>query len=172
MKATSGNMPLDRKYTLISCEYAGKYAADEDWITSIAGQCENCGNAIANIATVKDNTGKEWRIGLDCAATMTGIEPDAIAQAKKKMAQEAKIGKWITEKMQSVILVRDGDDVLWYGFEYDYTPAKMTERLTRLREYSPKAKFNPCFENWKYRGHYAKRQALFEKLARPIYEAI
>jgi len=97
MKATEGRLSIAQSYKLVSVEYAGKYSESD--LTSITWQCENCGNGIANIATVKGDTdGKESRIGLDCAAVLTGIAPDAIAQAKKQMRKEAQFRKWIREE--------------------------------------------------------------------------
>ena len=98
MRATSGNLRLDQKYTLLGCEYNGKYSENE--LTSVCWQCENCGKGISNIATVKGSVdGKEYRIGLDCAATLTGIEASDTAEAKKRMVKEAKFRKWIKEEM-------------------------------------------------------------------------
>lgn len=98
MKATSGNLRLDHSYELLDTTYAGKYSESE--LTAICFQCENCGKGIANIATVKGSVdGREYRIGLDCAATLTGILPDKVKQAKKDMAREAKFRKWIVTEL-------------------------------------------------------------------------
>jgi len=98
MKATQGHLRLDQSYKLESVEYNGKYSEAD--LTAICYQCENCENHIANIATVRgSNDGKAYKIGLDCAATLTSILPSEIAQAKKQLAKEAKFRKWIMESM-------------------------------------------------------------------------
>lgn len=48
--------------------------AKEDYFT-----CENCGKVIHNIAVVKDSNGRMYHVGLDCAATLSGIDEFDIA---------------------------------------------------------------------------------------------
>ena len=97
MKAIDGKLNIGQGYTYIRTEYHGKHKDD---LTAVCWQCENCGNGIANIAYVQgDENHKTYAIGLDCAATLTGIEPDKIAQAKKQMRNEAKLYKWIKQEM-------------------------------------------------------------------------
>ena len=127
MKATQGNMPLDRKYTLVKTEYNGKYSESD--LTAICWQCENCGKGISNIATVKDDNGKTWLIGLDCAATMTGIEPSQIAEAKKQMAKEAKFRKWMMEKMTYYVM----ESGIAHCFSDDIKPGDNTHRWSISR---------------------------------------
>ena len=101
MKATSGNLRIDQSYTMAGQEYNGKYNTDD-----LCGEsCENCGKYITNIAIVKgSDDGKIYRIGLDCASTLTGIEPDKIAQAKKILAQKAKLYKELNTTIKTAIV--------------------------------------------------------------------
>lgn len=56
------NLPLDKKYILVDRKYIP--------ITEGCGLCcDNCGHLIANIATVKDEDGKQYSIGFDCMET-------------------------------------------------------------------------------------------------------
>lgn len=59
MKAINGKLDMSKSYKLVSVEYGELSEAH-------IGQCENCGQIIANIAVVEDNAGKQFRIGLDC----------------------------------------------------------------------------------------------------------
>ena len=113
MKATQGHLPINQAYTFVKAIYSGKYAGDS--IGLPAACCENCDKPISNIAIVQGSEDKrQYRIGLDCAATLTGIIPSEIAEAKKRMAQEAKFRKWLTCEMVSFV-VMDGRAYL-----YDY----------------------------------------------------
>lgn len=117
MKATQGHLRLDQSYTLKGVEYNGKYS--EASLTSVSWQCENCTQLISNIATVEGTIdGKQYRIGLDCAATLTSIEPSEIAQAKKQLAREAKFRKWIIESMiYWIVDPKNEDFALLFGTE-------------------------------------------------------
>ena len=99
MKAIEGNLRIDQTYTLVGQDYHGKFSE-----TLSCEQCENCGNAILNIAIVEGSDDKnQYRIGLDCAATLTGILPNAIAEAKKKLRNRAKFLKFVKQECKVVI---------------------------------------------------------------------
>lgn len=61
-KIIQRNLPLNTKYSLIGVKY----------ISIIDGgcTCDNCGTPIANIATVKDENGNTYQIGMDCLDTV------------------------------------------------------------------------------------------------------
>ena len=67
MKATKKyiqrELPADR-YKLVDSYSLG----EGDYIT-----CENCGKVIRNIGIVEDSKGRRFCVGLDCAATLSGI---------------------------------------------------------------------------------------------------
>ena len=54
----------------------------------IPGCCDNCGRAIVNVATVRDEFGKEYTIGLDCKKTLID---------KPKIAEIMASGDWAAE---------------------------------------------------------------------------
>ena len=58
MKATSGNLPLNKKYNYIGGDYGCE-------ITT----CDNCGKPISRIAELEAE-GKHYFIGFDCAETL------------------------------------------------------------------------------------------------------
>ena len=96
MKAKYGNLDISKKWILKESYYAG--AETTDYIT-----CENCGKLIKNIAVVQDETGKTCHIGVDCAATLTNITPDAIGQAKKAINREIRFIKALKEVKTIII---------------------------------------------------------------------
>lgn len=63
------SLPVDN-YTIVETYSLAK----EDYII-----CENCGKVIHNIAIVKDSKGNVFHVGLDCAATLSGINDFDIA---------------------------------------------------------------------------------------------
>lgn len=56
------NLPLDRMYVIIDKKYIP--------LEHSSAICDNCGRPIANIATVKDSTGKIYNVGFDCMETL------------------------------------------------------------------------------------------------------
>ena len=114
MKATSGNLRIDQSYTMSGQEYNGKYNNND-----LYGEiCENCGKYITNIAIVKgSNDNKIYRIGLDCASTLTGIEPDKIAQAKKILKQKAKLYKELNTIIKTAIVSIDYNTAWLYDYD-------------------------------------------------------
>lgn len=59
------NLPLNTTYTLVSSYYSD---------LENGCVCENCGRLITNVAQIKANeTGRAHIVGMDCAATLTGI---------------------------------------------------------------------------------------------------
>lgn len=53
------NLDLSKKYTLVGVTHTPV-------IDGCGSACENCGRAIANIATIKDQSGSTYLVGLDC----------------------------------------------------------------------------------------------------------
>jgi hypothetical protein len=115
MKATSGNLRIDQSYTMLGQEYNGKYNDD------VCGEtCENCEKYITNIAIVKgSDDNKFYRIGLDCASTLTGIEPDKIAQAKKILNKKAKLYKELDTTIKTAIVSSEYNTAWLYDYDLD-----------------------------------------------------
>lgn len=100
MKAIHGNLPVNQAYTMQSIDYNDCYEP-----------CENCSKAITRIAIVKgSNNGKLYRIGLDCAATLTGIIPNEIEQKKKELTKLAKLHKFIKSDCKTIVI---GEFLVW-----------------------------------------------------------
>lgn len=96
MNAKHGNLDISKKWVLKKSYYSGADAID--FIT-----CENCGKLIKNIAVVENETGEIRHIGIDCAATLTNISPDAIGQAKKLINREIRFIKSLKDVKTIVI---------------------------------------------------------------------
>ncbi len=63
------NLPLNKRYIFVSAKYVSL-------IDGTGSTCENCGKLIANMITVKDEDGKQYVIGQDCAKTLTSLQKD------------------------------------------------------------------------------------------------
>jgi len=109
MKAINGMLRVDQKYSLIGNDYLGGFEG------SGYSQCENCGKPIANIAMVKgSDDAKTYHIGIDCASTLTSINPNEILQAKKELARKAKFVKFLKTECKTVIISGKPDnDTAW-----------------------------------------------------------
>lgn len=62
------NLPITTTYKLISSYYSS--------IEESGTCCENCGRLIANIAVIESKEGNKHVVGMDCAATLSGIKGD------------------------------------------------------------------------------------------------
>lgn len=60
------SLPITTTYEIIG----SRYTSIEDG----GGCCENCGKAITNIAIIKSKEGRIYNVGMDCAATLSGIK--------------------------------------------------------------------------------------------------
>lgn len=108
MKAIDGKLRVDQRYKYLSCFYAGKYQIESGMPS---GQCENCGKMITNIATVIGEIDqRQYDIGLDCAVTLTGIEPMAIIQAQKEIRRESKLMKFFALECKAAYI---GEHRIW-----------------------------------------------------------
>ena len=59
-----GAIPRDVEYTLVEISHG-------DLFDSVGIHCDNCGKGIVNIATIKNNRGIMFNVGLDCLKTIT-----------------------------------------------------------------------------------------------------
>lgn len=75
------NLPTDRNYKIKSITYSKL----ED---GLATCCDNCNKVITNIAQLEDSLNKEWKVGLDCAETLSSIKNDFDEYWKLEAAKE------------------------------------------------------------------------------------
>lgn len=61
-------LPLDQKYEILSV-YRG------DFLSGNITTCQNCGKPISNIAEVKNSAGTTFHVGIDCAKTLSLVNP-------------------------------------------------------------------------------------------------
>ena len=94
-------LPLNEKYILTDKKYI-------PLVESSGTCCDNCGQLIANIATVRSETGKTYSIGFDCLETLlinnSLLSTGDIAQYERVKAQLPKIiraGKKLAETMKN-----------------------------------------------------------------------
>lgn len=106
MKAIDGKLRIDQKYKLVTVQYKPK--GDDFFDISF---CENCGKMICNIAIVQDENEKKYQIGIDCAATLTSIEPSKIKQAQKELRNKAKMFKFL--KLECKYILVNQNNMFW-----------------------------------------------------------
>lgn len=96
MKAIYGNLNTTKKYTYVDFLVGQEF----DYKA-----CENCGAIIKNVAVVKDNDGKCYSIGFDCAEALTNLgNPLDLVEAKKKIKKNLKIIKFLKTEAKSAYL--------------------------------------------------------------------
>lgn len=89
-KVIKRELPI-QKYRIVDC-----YTLDED-----KTPCENCGRPLTNVAIIEGEDGKQYSVGLDCAATLTGINQDDIDYWTNSFTQaksfRARLKRWCKE---------------------------------------------------------------------------
>lgn len=126
MKAIDGRLRVDQSYEMVSIRTGVMY-------------CENCGNRLTNIAVVRGSEdNREYEIGLDCASTLRGIQPDKIKQAKKLFARKARVLREIKNKVYCKAFVFDGEVAYLHtnpeATEDDFFRAKVRGSYEPLKE--------------------------------------
>lgn len=96
-------LPADR-YKLVDSYSLG----EGDYIT-----CENCGKVIRNIGIVEDSKGRRFCVGLDCAATLSGITESDIEYYN----QGFNIAKSIRAKIRRE--TKKGSDIIVRNYYYN-----------------------------------------------------
>ena len=126
MKAINGKLDMSKSYKLVSVEY-GELSEIH------ASQCENCGQVIANVAIVEDNTGKRYGIGLDCMMTIVNMAASDQQQAKNIISRKRNFLKVLKREAQSVIVhTINGKPVFYF---YDYVTTEWTARFRGRGDY-------------------------------------
>lgn len=132
MKATSGNLRIDQNYKIVGHEYLGKFLDG-----AMPKPCDNCGMLITNIAIVEGSSDhKKYEIGIDCASTLTAIEPSAIKQVKKQLASTAKFIKFLKTECKTIILPSKENFDKHFAFAYRSDVNKW-ESFWRIRFSAP-----------------------------------
>lgn len=94
-KVIQRNLSITTTYTIVGSYYSS--------IEETGTCCENCGKPIANIAEVESVEGRKYLVGMDCAATLSGIKGDFDFEFVHKAnfttakSERAKILKYIKE---------------------------------------------------------------------------
>lgn len=95
-KRLIGKLPVNQKYKVITIDYKPLNELS-------ATTCDNCDKIISNIASIKNESGKVYNVGLDCASTMQLYQNNEVfnlIEAKKKLARRARFVKWYKTKKQ------------------------------------------------------------------------
>ncbi len=83
------NLPLNHRYTVQGFDYCGSIM-DGGGTT-----CDNCNRVIVNTATVKNEEGKTYTVGLDCAETLSLLDCTDFWKIKEEEARARKISGYI-----------------------------------------------------------------------------
>jgi hypothetical protein len=105
MKAINGKLDMSKTYKLVSVEYG-------ELSELHASQCDNCGQVIANVAIVQDNTGKTYGIGLDCMMTIVNMPASDQQQAKNTINRKRAFLKQL--KYAELVEVSTNGIVFWF----------------------------------------------------------
>jgi len=87
------NLQLDHKYTIIDFDYVESEGATT---------CQNCNTVIVNIATIKNELGNIYQVGLDCASTLSLTDISDFWKVKEQEALIVKINKWVRDCKQTL----------------------------------------------------------------------
>ena len=66
-KVIRRNLPINTTYKLIDSFYTGG-------VMDNPMSCQNCGKLIANVGVIQNKEGQKFDVGMDCAATLSGIK--------------------------------------------------------------------------------------------------
>lgn len=67
MKVAQHALPHDTSYQLVRCFHTGGI---ENGVP-----CQNCGKLLSHVAVVANGAGESFQVGLDCAATLSTVNP-------------------------------------------------------------------------------------------------
>ena len=88
------NLPLDHKYTIQSFDYLGSI------LDGGGTTCQNCNRLIVNTATVKNEEGKTYTVGCDCAETLSLTDISDFWKVKEQEALHQKLTGYIRKIKQ------------------------------------------------------------------------
>lgn len=115
MKAAQRNLPHNTTYKAVSFFHTG--GIDNGC------PCDNCGKMLSSVAVVQSGDGKQYNVGLDCAATLATVDPmefdateSAFAEGRKVRAAILKGQKGHEAKFSvTPYLSSNGEDVVIEG---------------------------------------------------------
>jgi hypothetical protein len=123
------NLPLNHKYTLIDIKHGTFEDGDVE-------QCENCGRAICNIAIVRNELNEVYRIGLDCAETLSYCDNndkwkiiETEAEIRRVARYLRKIKEFIKENRFSIVHYHNKENS-----EYDFITIY---HITGVKKWTP-----------------------------------
>jgi len=109
MKKIIGKLPVNQKYEVIAIDYVSLEEGG-------GGCCDNCGKIISNIATIKNEAGQLYSVGLDCAGTMSLYQNNQVfnlIETKKILARRARLVKWIKTEFKGGVISLAGKNSKW-----------------------------------------------------------
>ncbi len=119
MKTVQGSLPVNRDYKITDIDYQPMECATT---------CQNCGRIISNIATIENDKGSQFVVGLDCAESLKGCgtgESWEIMECKKKLARRARFVRWYKKECKLAAFWDSKKDCILF---YDFAPSKWDSR--------------------------------------------
>lgn len=93
LKRLDESKVIKRNLPIQNYEIVDGYSLGDD-----KAPCDNCNKLLTNVVVVKGQDGKEYFVGTDCAATLSGISTDDIDfwndSFKQSKSIRAKLNKW------------------------------------------------------------------------------
>lgn len=139
-KIIQRNLPLNVKYTLI----------DKKYIPLSEGYgcgCDNCGQLIANIATVKSENGNIYNIGFDCLETflinnqlLDGYGIEEFEKVKKMIPKIIRFSKVLKECIDS----NKQRNINVIKFEFERPSGWFTDYITYYWVFDRARRTNDC----------------------------
>lgn len=133
-KIVERNLPLDTKYTVIDRKYV-------PILDGYGCTCANCGQPIANIATVKSENGT-YEIGFDCMKTfllnnalLENFDVDQHAKVLKMIPKVIRLGKQVKE------FIEMNPNITLAGLEFE-VPSYESDWITWYYIYDRGARYN------------------------------
>lgn len=109
MKPAQHALPHDTTYTLVSSFHTGGI---ENGVP-----CQNCGKLLSNVAVVANEAGQSFQVGMDCAATLSTVNPFEFDNASDAF----NTGKGLRSRLLAERKKYEGDSVVTAEASYDGT---------------------------------------------------
>ena len=138
-KARMGSLRVDQKYEAVSVDHL-------DDVTT----CDNCGNIIRNLYTIKGTVdNKEYGVGSECVSTLTMLNPLASREMTRKLNRKLRFIREL--KKSAVVIINPNDSGIGASFWFYM---KATPSLLK-GEWS---------HNWKGRGSFEEYAKIIESV--------
>lgn len=96
-KRIVGKLPKELNYSITKVYHTINSGIDD----TIIEVCDNCGKHILNVALLKSSDNKEFKVGLDCASTLSNINKTELERAENTIKEAKSIRARIQRAIKS-----------------------------------------------------------------------